>query len=564
MLPFLNSTNDNSKKYVVAFQGLNYGEGYADGELSDCENLSSVLFPCLTQRFGRTAAGAFTAPSAMHAKEGLVVIDGTQVIYNGETVGTVSADGRKQLATIGNYVVIFPDKVAYNVSTKEFEQMDITYAVTEAVENGEFVKHDAYWQIDEETGEEWYEDIDGNVLDWSIVQYDEETGEYFYYTFTSDKWSATFTDNSLTAGTKDAFRFRVGDAVTISGCQAHPENNKTVIVRGVDGNTLTFYENTFTEGKETVPVTFSRDVPDLDYICESNYRLWGVKGNTIHGSKYGDPFNFNVFDGLTGDSYYIDVATDGPFTGCIPYSSHICFFKENTLHKLYGSKPSNFQLVTSQVYGVQEGSERSMCIINETLLYKGVNGVYAYTGGVPELISDKFGTMRFSNACAASDGTRYYISMQSNGKWGVYVFDVTKNLWMREDGMHCVDMATHDGYIYLLSADGQLYKVDPEAKEDIQWSVTFCPFHETVNERKGYSRFHLRLDLEAGAWLTAEMKRDMDTRWEKIYTTHNERARTVSIPVLPARCDSVEIRLTGKGKCVLRTFIREFFAGSDV
>ena len=89
-------------------------------------------------------------------------------------------------------------------------------------------------------------------------------------------------------------------------------------------------------------------------------------------------------------------------------------------------------------------------------------------------------------------------------------------------------------------------------------------FTGAVNERKGYSKFHLRLELEAGAWLTAEMKRDTDTRWEKIYTTHNERARTVSIPVLPRRCDSVQIRLTGKGKCVLRTFIREFFTGSDV
>jgi len=309
----------------------------------------------------------------------------------------------------------------------------------------------------------------------------------------------------------------------------------------------------------------AREVPDLDFVCESNYRLWGTMGNTIYGSKFGDPFNFQVFDGLTGDSYYIDVASDGEFTGCIPYSSHICFFKEHTLHKLYGSKPSNYQIVTSQVYGVQAGSERSMCVINETLIYKGVNGVYAYTGGVPELITEGFGTVKFADACAAADGERYYISMRSGETWGVYVYDVLRGIWLREDGSHCVDMAFHDGYVWMLSADGGLYRVDPElGKDGMEWSVTFCPFTEVYNERKVYSRFHLRLLLGEKAWLTVEIRRDNTALWQKVYTTHNERARTITVPVVPERCDSVEIRLRGKGECLLRTFIREFQMGSDV
>ena len=114
-------------------------------------------------------------------------------------------------------------------------------------------------------------------------------------------------------------------------------------------------------------------------------------------------------------------------------------------------------------------------------------------------------------------------------------------------------------------ADGKLLKADGAAnKNDVEWSVTLCPFTETINERKGYSKFHMRLELAAGSWLTVEQKRNVDADWQQIYTTHNERARTVSIPVIPARCDSVEIRLSGKGDCLLRTFVREFFTGSDV
>lgn len=507
MLPILNAESDNSKKYVVNFRGLNLGEGYQDGEFSHTENVSSVLAPCLTQRFGRELVDSFASARAMHAKEGLLVVDGTRVLYDGVQVGTV-VDSRKQMATVGNYVIIFPDKVFYNVATGQFGSMEETFVAAAG--------------------------------------------------------KLTFTDSTITAA-EGTFRFRVGDAVTISGCTTAPENNKSVIVRRVDGNVLGFYSNTFTACDEAGAVTMKREVPDLDYICESNYRLWGTKGNTIYGSKYGDPFNFQVFDGLTGDSYYIDVGSDGEFTGCIPYSSHICFFKEHTLHKLYGSKPSNYQLVTSQVYGVQAGSERSMCIINETLIYKGVNGVYAYTGGVPELISENFGTIRFSDACATSDGERYYISMHSGSEWGVYVYDVLRNLWLREDGTHCVDMAFHDGHVYLLAATGELWRVGQDIAQDgMEWSVTFCPFTETYNERKVYSRFHMRLEMEAGSWLTVDIRRDNASRWQQVYTTHNERARTLTVPVVPERCDSVEIRLKGKGKCLLRTFIREFQMGSDV
>ncbi len=522
MLPFLNAESENSKKYTIAFRGLNYGEGWQDGELSDCKNLGSHMFPSLTQRFGRTLKGEYTNARTLFVKDGLFVVTGGKLYYNDEEVGEVSHGSR--MAAVGNYVVIFPDKKVYNVETGEFTDMGV--------------------HLDVET--------------------------------------ATFTDSLISIGSEIPSGglgsiFKVGDAITISGCTKRPENNKTVIVRSVFGNTLTFYENTFT-ACENCSITISRDIPDLDHICESNYRLWGTKGNTIYASKYGDPFNFEAFDGLASDSYTIEVATEGDFTGCIAYGSTVCFFKENTLHKLYGTKPSNFQLVTTQVNGVKEDSERSMCVINETLYYLGVHGVYAYTGSVPELISPNFGGRMYRYECAASDGERYYISMcrPHDMTWGLYVYDIRRNIWLKEDDTQYVDIAFCDGCIYLLSKDGKLERVDPTGiQSEIEWSATFCPFHETVNEKKGYSKFHMRLELGVNAWVAVEIKRDTDTKWEEVYQTHAEHTleetfrgigdrRTVTLPILPARCDSVEIRLRGKGECILRTFIREFFVGSDV
>ena len=505
MLPYLNPIKTATKKYVVAFRGLNLGEGWQDGELLESVNLSSEKFPCISQCAAREVVGAYTAPTTIHAKDGILVIDGTSVYYNGTVVGTVT-EGRKQTATIGNYVVIFPDKKYYNVATAVFGSMEETYTAA----------------------------------------------------------SLLFTDSAITTTGED-WKFREGDAVEISGCTVNPGNNKTLIIRGVSGKALTFYENSFTAGTETASVTVKRSVPDLDFICESNYRLWGTKGNTIYSSKFSDPLNFNVFDGLSSDSYYIDVGSDGNFTGCIQYSSHICFFKENVLHKLYGSKPSNFQIVTANVYGVQQGCERSMCIVNEQLLYKGVDGVYAYSGGVPDLVSDSFGTVRFSEAAAACDGERYYISMRRGAEWHMFVYDVLRNLWLREDDTHALDMAFYMGHVYVLDDTGRLLKIDRMAdRSAVEWSATFCPFNETMNERKGYSKFHLRLDLAVGAWLSVDVKTDQDQQWTQVYTTHNEAAKTISVPIIPTRCDSVSIRLRGKGECTVKTFIREFTTGSDV
>ena len=668
MLPYLQEVQNASKKYSVLFRGLNYGEGTKDGEFAETYNLSTDKYPCITQRAERIGAGQYTLPSTLHAKGKLLVIDGTDVLYDNVKVGEVTS-GKKQTATIGNYIVIFPDKKYYKVPTKddqdgEFGSMEAEYKKTllsftnstislerdykaswldftsstitmgtafkissVRFEENTIIKSGAEFPFksgdavtitgtdqasNDRTTEVTITEVTADKLtfdtSWFVERTDnsiititrkkaegefpfsagdtltitgcktsENNKEVIVKSVSEDKLSLVVDDDSFTEATEigsvtingvseGEFPFREGDAVTITGC-SNNGNNKTaeIVIRAVSAKELTFDENAFTEAIEEGEVTISRTVPDLDFICESNYRLWGTHGNTIYSSKFSDPFNFKVFDGLANDSYAIEVGSEGEFTGCIPYSSHICFFKENTLHKLYGTKPSNFQINTVNVYGVQSGSEKSMQIVNEQLLYKGVGGVYAYTGGVPELISESFGNNRYSDAVACCDGEIYYISMKQGDKWSLFSYDVLNNIWLREDETQAVDMAVYEGKVYFLDARGGLYYIDKTAdRRNIEWGATFCTMHETMNERKGYSKFHLRMDMSAGAWLAVDIKTDNDTQWQQIYTTHNEKAKTVSIPIIPTRCDSIDIRLRGKGKCTIKTFIREFTVGSDV
>ena len=61
-LPYMTAATGKNRKQIIAFAGLNYGQGAGDGELAESWGLSSARFPCLSQRDGRKTAGTTPAP----------------------------------------------------------------------------------------------------------------------------------------------------------------------------------------------------------------------------------------------------------------------------------------------------------------------------------------------------------------------------------------------------------------------------------------------------------------------------------------------------------------------
>ena len=115
-----------NRKQIIAFAGLNYGQGAGDGELAESWGLSSARFPCLSQRDGRKTAGTYTSPTGLYARGKLCVVDGTDFLYDGKVVGHVTA-GEKQFATINTKIVIFPDKVYYDTEAETFGMLAAEY-----------------------------------------------------------------------------------------------------------------------------------------------------------------------------------------------------------------------------------------------------------------------------------------------------------------------------------------------------------------------------------------------------------------------------------------------------
>lgn len=604
-LPFMNSTGAKNKRQIIDFRGINYSPVGGDGELEESYNLSSEHYPWVSQRAGRKTEAVYLSPTGLYARGKLCVVDGEDFRYGGEIVGKVER-GEKHFATINTKIVIFPDKKFYDTHTGEFGSLearyhcyagDVSFTGTTLT-----VREKSYIDVADPDEERQSLDIpatatitvytgvthnkDTGALSFTggaqkavselakgnIIQYECESNEYQIVEGVSsggDTYSVNVQLRQIVLHNYPNFdtAFSIGDAVDLSGCVTLSGNNGSHIIRGISGRTLTFDRDAFGQtGAESGAVRLERTVPNLTCICECDNRIWGAEGTTIYASALGDPKNFYVYDGLATDSYAVAVGTEGDFTACCAYSSTVLFWKENCLHKILGSYPAQYELYTYHVPGVQEGSEKSLCLINETIFYKGRDGIYAYSGGIPDNIGECFGPRRFSRAVGGSDGRRYYLSMLTgNGAWELYVFDTAKGIWLREDETHATDFAYLDGTLYYLDGrNGKVIRTGQDREEEgrIEWALTFCRFNETTLGRKGYSRLYLRVELEAGAWLKAEVSPD-GAPFRQVYLTHNEHARTMQIPVLPTRCDSFLVRLSGKGECKIKSMVREFAVGSE-
>lgn len=318
---------------------------------------------------------------------------------------------------------------------------------------------------------------------------------------------------------------------------------------------------------------------DFDFICEKDNRLWGVCnkqknandgacGRLIAASALGDPTSFNKFDGLSTDSWQVAVAGDGDFTACCNYGDCVLFFKEDKVYKVAGDLPEQYTLYPYNIAGVQKGSHKSLVNINETLFYKGVNGVYAYGGGAPGLVSSALGRNKYYDAVAGSDGIVYYISMRNDGGYHLFTYDTLTGIWLREDDTEAADFCFSSGDLLMLTG-GKLYLINGEADTDdgtpIKWSAELASFNEaTDHNRRSYSRLLLRTSMK-------NLKTDSVSvyvsntsgRWDPC-TKKNLSVGDYVIPLKPNRDNDLRIKIEGKSPDMVLSLAREYIGGSEL
>ncbi len=584
--PTLN-VKQKSRQMLDAFYGYNHNLRIGDSEFYDMNNMTSDYYPVIAPRKNRGVYSNSTKVAGIIAKDNLCYVDGTEFVIGTDRVemglSTNAADCPKNLISMGAYVIIMPDRKYINTikngTEYDYGDIDATFTTTA----------DVKFQLCNLTGDSY-----DNATVSDTAPENPTNGQVWIdtsstphtlkkYSSANEMWVSFATTYIKVISAGIGKNFEQYDGVKISGItidslkslnSAHALwgcDDDYIIITGILDKVAT---QTVSQGR----ITVSRKMPIMDFIVESNNRLWGCRYgknddgdvvNEIYACKLGDFKNWNCFMNLSTDSYAVSCGSDGQFTGAITHLGYPLFFKENNIHKVYGNYPANFQLQNTACRGVQRGSHRSLAIVNETLYYKSSSSVCAYDGSLPVEMSTALGDIRYSDAVAGAHGNKYYISMKSaDGAYHLFVFDSSKGMWHKEDNLQTDGFCSYMNEMYAIDhATKNIVTMLGSGTQDtkkVKWMVETGLVGMNLPDMKYISRLLLRMSLEVGSKVTISIQYNSIGDWEQVSQITASSLRSFAIPVRPRRCDHFRIRIDGEGQSRIYSVTKTIEQGSDV
>ena len=572
-----------SREMVDVFRGYNHNLRISNGEFFHMENMTSDYYPVLSPRGKRGVYAKPASPQALIAKENLCYVDGTDFVMGEMRIdmglSTAHEDCPKRLTSMGAYVIIMPDKKYINtaypedrgdIETTVETDGDVTFTLCRVDGSAYDVQYTQAEAPENPTNTTLW--VDTSTTPNALKQWSES----------SAMWVTIATTYIKIQYTGIGKTFAQYDGITINGLADQSEQlaalegaaviwdkqDDYIVVVGILDNTETV----------KTKLTFKRSMPVMDYVIEANNRLWGCRYglddhgemvNRLYASKLGDFKNWNCYMGLSTDSYYANVGTDGAFTGAITHLGYALFFKENCLHKIYGSYPAEFTVQDTACRGVQSGCDRSLAIVNEVLYYKARHAVCAYDGSLPVEVSYSLGNASYYNAVAGQHQNKYYISMADvNGIWSLFVYDTAKGLWHREDDLQAAAFASHKGEMYCVDAGNRniiaLLGSGESYEDTVTWSVETGELGISSPDMKYISRITLRMSMELGAKMDIYAQYDMSDEWVHICNIRATSLRSFSIPIRPRRCDFMRLKIEAEGMGKIYSMTKTIEQGSDM
>ncbi len=617
-LPTLD-TEKQKQNIQTKFYGLNHTLNASESEFYDMQNMTSSYFPALSTRNQRNKLfentyGGLTAvyfddkfvrtqkDAEESTKANFIILDPNK---SGSPVyGTVSANENKIIGFGGHYV-LWPEKVMFErtVSDEGYTCLKKDLAVN-YVANADSTDslHFSWCDMD---GTE-YEDVHSlsvaptNPTDgmlWCDIS-NRENIVLKKYSESLLMWiplSPTYTKISFAKQQDDKYignHFEIGDVVQFKGLYNDSEvttefkDKKFIIVSKTD-TSLVVEAVLSAPYVYTTPIRIVKEVPDLDFVCEHNNRLWGCssKENLIYASKLGDPSNWYCYQGISTDSYTSNIGAPGDFTGCVSYRGYIIFFKENCIVIVSGNLPSSFTVTQINCSGVMKGSEDSIAIVNNVLYYHSPNGIMAYTAeGMPQLISQNIGK-RLYRVKAGKNHNKLYVFSRImvnhayTDNYEVYVFDTQKSLWHKEDTISLKLLANHYDNLIRVDTNDVMYDFDTAWEKELggteqiytikplgefEWFAETGDYLMTTPDNKFISKIQLNVQLEKGAELKIYIQTDSDGIWKDIYKLKATKKMIYTIPVLPIRCHHFRLKFKGKGDFKLYSISKVTEGGSEL
>ena len=587
-----------SREMIDIFKGYNHNLRIGDGEFYDMQNLTSADYPVLSPRSPRGVYKSQVNPLGMIAKDSLCYLDGTKFVINENddidllTYG-LDVNTPKTLISMGAYAIIMPDKIYVNTakpsdcgkieaqfpaeSTSPAISAEFSLCKVDGTDYGDIPNEETPPQNPDEEPLLW---IDTSSVPHVLKQYAPSSKSWTSVATTYIKIYAKGIGQPFNV--EDGVYIDLGDDETKIDASIidfhktyayiYDKKDDYIVIKGILKKSVT----------HTAGIKVSRKMPEMDFIIESGNRLWGCRYgpalngqivNEIYASKLGDFKNWNSFASISTDSYVATVGTDGKFTGAITHLGYPIFFKENYMHKIYGNYPANFQIQTTACRGVQNGSSKSLAIVNETLYYKSTSGICAYDGSLPVEMSSALGDVQYENAVAGVLGNKLYISMHDTTNPGpdkeypLFVYDTRKGMWHKEDNINVTEFCACRGELYYIDNDTQIKTIKGTGIKDtsmVTWMAETGILGTDSPDKKYISRLDIRLSLAVGSRVYIYAQYDSIDEWEQLFAMSGTTLKTFSAPVRPKRCDHLRLRIVGEGEAKIYSICKTIEQGSDI
>lgn len=603
----------NGRQMLRAFGGVNETYGCSEAELSSSLNFSARGYPALQTRAKRRKVRTVKDVNGMYHLNGLVLCRGTTLEYTPDedesragaaVLENALTDTEKTMTGMGTKVLIWPDKKAFDIETGELTDLAAAWelgggqmTVTPCDGEGKTYTPDSVGTEEPESP------ADGQLfLKGEAEEPYGAASVLMKYSAKNKKWTEILLQDVRIHCPGLGSVMKEGDTVTVSGM---PQEVCDALAAGLDGEvsigtldgddviaTLTpqqessRYYGSWTvtatsatwqsaDGKVSenkavnAPVKLERRVPDLDFVTEQGNRVWGCsrKENSIYACALGDPTNWYSYRGIASDSYAVSVGSDGAFTGAASCLGYVLFFKEHCIHKLYGTKPSDYQMSSVRCRGVAANAAKSLCVIAETLYYLSPDGVMAWSGSLPSKVSGALDTGKLTAVDRAVGGqldARYYLYLHRKTEDGgrLLVYDTERGVW-QEESTAGTGMVSTGQQLYLWDGSA-LWAADPEREAggedetELKFEAVTGDIGLAVPDDKYISRVTLRMDALAHTVLTVAVSYDGGD-WETVrscaVTKDHQR---VNLPFVPRRHDTMRLKFAGTGQMALRSMAFTF------
>ncbi|HDU1185815.1 TPA: hypothetical protein REU56_002925, partial [Listeria monocytogenes] len=254
-------------------------------------------------------------------------------------------------------------------------------------------------------------------------------------------------------------------------------------------------------------------------------RVYLSQGQTLYFSALRKADDWTTVN--DSGSIIVETSDAYPITGLIAGSARLTVFKKNSIHELFGTNPSNFQMTTvTENIGCPTGNTAQ--VIEGVIYFLGNDAVYRYSGG--SLPSSVFSepikkTLKTINknysykSISWNDGRKYYLGFPTGsnnypdtfleydtmyGTWNTWTFNYPPT----------TSGVLYDGNVYLGHLNSGIVKLDPTAQMDtiflgnfgISYEWTSKPFtFSSMAAKTRWFKLWLSANVPNGTTLTVSL-----------------------------------------------------------